>query len=48
MARLIILVCLVLTACSEHTQPPKPTGSQVPVSADFWDYHGNEIFPVQD
>ena len=48
MPRVVILLCLALSACSEHTMPPQPTGSQIPVNADLWDYHGNEIFPVQN
>lgn len=48
MFRAIVLLGLALAACSGHPDPPKPTGNQIPVDSHLWDYHGNEIFPVQN
>ena len=44
----ILLLCLALAACADHSTPPEPTGARIPVNAGLWDYHGNEIFPARD
>jgi hypothetical protein len=48
MRPLILLLGLLLAACGGPPPPPQPTGKQIPVNADLWDYHGNEIFPVRE
>jgi hypothetical protein len=46
--RWLILAYLLSGCGGGHPEPTKPTGNQIPVNADLWDYHGDEIFPVRE
>jgi hypothetical protein len=45
MTRIVLLVFLALSACSEHPAPPEPKGALVPVNASLWNYTGSEVIP---
>ena len=44
--RLILLLCLLLAACSDHPTPPQPRGKLIPINPpSLADYHGDELYP---
>lgn len=45
--RLLLLLCLLLAACSEHPDPPQPHGRLIPVDPASLSvqYHGDELYP---
>lgn len=45
--RLVLLLYLLLAACSEHPDPPQPHGKLIPIDSGSLaaQYHGDELYP---